>query len=118
MIEWLQRSEASLEKALEMAERSDMPLENLYMLVPILYSEEMHTNSEALFREISDTNEAQVQYDWSVDEKSKFQYKYHYVSSYLFCFVVAGKIDEKKYDRIMEYVTARMDVFTSDYGVE
>ncbi len=107
-----------MEKALEIAERGDVPRENLYMLVPILYSEEMHTNNETLLREIADTNEKQVQYEWSVDAESKFQYKFHYVSSYLFSFVVAGKMDEKKYDRIMGYVTARMDIFSSDYGVD
>lgn len=42
----------------------------------------------------------------------------HYVSSYLFCFVIAGKIEESKYDEIMEYVTSKMDLFTDDYGLE
>ena len=32
-------------------------------------------------------------------------------SSYLFCFVVAGKIDEFKYDEIMEHVNQKIDLF-------
>lgn len=118
MIEWLNRTEASLNKALEMAERGGVIQHNLYMLATILYSEEMHTSNESLLEEMSSVNEKQVQYEWSVDEESKYQYKFHYVSSYLCCFVVAGKIDEMKYDRIMDYVTARLDLFTSDYDFE
>jgi len=118
MIEWLNRLEASLEKALDIAERGDVILENLYMLAPILYSEEMHTNDEVMFQEMSEVNERNVQRDWSVDPASKYQYKFHYVSSYLYCFVVRGKMDEKKYDRIMEYVTSRMDLFTDAYDIE
>ena len=33
-----------------------------------------------------------------------------------YCFVVAGKIDEAQYDRIMEFVTDRMNLFASDYS--
>jgi hypothetical protein len=43
-----------LKKALEIAERGNVPQENLYMMVPIFHSEEMHTNNEALLRKISD----------------------------------------------------------------
>ena len=118
MIEWLNRVEASLQRALEVAERDDVPLQNLYMLAPIQYSQEQHTNNEMLFLAMSDANEEQVARDWSVDAQSKFQYKFHYVSSYLYCFVVAGKIDEKKYDRIMEYVNQEMELFTSDCDFE
>jgi hypothetical protein len=63
-------------------------------------------------------NEEQVERDWSYDENSKRQYKYHFVSSYLFGFVVAGKITEMKYDRIMEQVCNKLDLFTKDYTGE
>ena len=74
-------------------------------------------NNDALFQEMIGANEEQVSYNWSVDEKSKFQYKFHYVSSYLYCFVVAGKIDEMKYDKIMNFVTSNMELFTETYGL-
>lgn len=60
--------------------------------------------------------ERMVQQDLFYDKKSKDQYKFHYISSYLYCFVVAGKIDDFKYDEIMEYVTGEIDIFTRDYG--
>jgi hypothetical protein len=118
MNNWLTRVQASLAKALEAAERGDVPLHNLYMLAPILYSEEMYTNNDSLLQEMADANEEQVKSEWEIDEQSKLQYKFHYVSSYLFCFVVAGKIDEFKYDKIMEFVNHEMELFTSDYDIE
>lgn len=57
-----------------------------------------------------DANDQQVAEYWSHDEKSKDQYKFHYVSSYLFCFVVAEKIDDFKYDEVMGYVNSEMDL--------
>ncbi len=118
MIEWLNRVQGSLDKALEAKEGGNIPEENLYMLAPLFYSQEMNTNNDALLSAMAAANEKQVQADCSVDEASRFQYKFHYVSSYLFCFVVAGKIDERKYDKIMDFVTGKMDLFTSDYGCE
>ena len=81
------------------------------MVAPIIYSERQKTNTESLIQEMSETNDRQVKEDWSHDEKSKDQYKFHFVSSYLYCFVVSGKIDEFKYDEIMEYVNSKMELF-------
>ena len=118
MDKWLEEVAASLKKALEVAERGDVPLQNIYMLAPILYSHKFHMNNDILIQEMIDANEEQVEYECSVDEKSKNQFKFHYVSSYLNCFVVAGKFDEMKYDRIMEFVCSKMILFTKDHGIE
>lgn len=118
MKKWLKEAEESLSFALNAAKDGNVPLQNLYMLAPIIYSERQKTQNEALIQEMIRANDKQVKTDWSFDEKSKEQYKFHYVSSYLFCFVVAGKIDEFKYDEIMEYVNSGMDLFTDDYGIE
>jgi hypothetical protein len=88
------------------------------MLAPIIYSQNHHMNNDSLFQEMGDANEAQVEHDWSVDEESKKQYKIHYVSSYLNCFVVAGKITVMKYDRIMDYICSEMDLFTEDHEID
>jgi len=118
MKEWLEETSASLEKALEIIERGGGPIQNLYMLAPLIYSENRHMNNEALLLEMFDANEEQVEYEWSVDKKSKEQYKFHFVSSYLNCYVIAGKVDEMKYDRIMDFVCSELDLFTEDYGIE
>ena len=113
MKEWLIRVENSLDKAL-LAVEGGVPENNMYMLAPNFYSEEKHMNSDQLFKEMVDRNEQQFQDDCSCDPQSKYQFKFHYVSSYLSCHVTAGKIDEMKYDRIMEYVCDRIDLFTDD----
>lgn len=115
MDNWLEIATSSLADALEKTEGGDVPLQNLYMLAPILYSEKQNTKNEALIKEMIEANDQQVAADWSLDENSKNQYKFHFVSSYLYCYVVAEKIDEMKYDRIMEYVCSEMDLFSDDY---
>jgi len=118
MKEWLKEVEESLSKALDISNKGSAPLQNIYMLAPIIYSERQKTNNEVLIKEMIEANDSQVSQEWTLDEKSKDQYKFHFVSSYLFCFVVAGKIDDFKYDEIMEYVNDRVDLFTEEYGYD
>ncbi len=118
MEKWLKEVEGSLSEAIEAARIGEIPSQNLYMIAPLIYFKRKNMNNDALVQEMVDKNEEQVQRDWACDEGSRDQYKFHYVSSYLFCYVVAGKIEESKYDQIMEYVTSKMDLFTDDYGLE
>lgn len=116
MKEWLERVQKSLSMALDAVENSsNIPKENMYMLAPIFYSEANHMNNEQLFSEMAEVIEEQFLQDCSHDENSQFQYKFHFVSSYLYCYVVAGKIDEMKYDRIMDYVNGEIDLFERGY---
>jgi len=118
MGKWVEDAKESLAEALETAEKGGVPKQNLYMLAPLLYSSRQNTNNQALIKEMTQANEEQVARDWSYDENSKRQYKFHYVSSYLYCFVVAGKISELKYDDIMESACNEMELFTKDYTGE
>lgn len=112
MEDWLFEVVESLEKALEIAVSGDIVTENLYMLAPIIYSQKHHMNNDALLNQMAKETESQALQDASVDPESKSRYKFHYVSSYLYCFVVSGKIDEFKYDQIMEYVNDEIDLFS------
>jgi len=114
MKQWLDEVEKSLAKALDISKDGSIQLQNLYMLAPIIYSERQKTNNESLIQEMIEENDQQVKRDWSFDEGSKNQYKFHFVSSYLFCFVVAGKIEESRYDQIMDYINRKMDLFADD----
>jgi hypothetical protein len=116
MKEWLKESEESLAEAIRATEDGSVPLCNMYMLAPIIYSKRKKTNDEGLIQEMIDANDEQVKSEWEIDKKSKEQYKFHYISSYLYCFVIASKIDEFKYDEIMEFVTGEMDLFEDDYN--
>ena len=118
MKKWLKETEESLSEAVAASKNGAIPLQNLYMLAPIIYSERQKTENELLIQEMIEANDQQVEKEWSLDEKSKDQYKFHFVSSYLFCFVISGKIDEFKYDEIMEYVNSQIDLFTDDYDIQ
>jgi len=118
MDKWLKIAEDSLAQAMHAAEDGRIISENLYMLAPHFYANNQNTNNERMIHEMIEANEKQVSYEWGVDKNSKAQYKFHFVSSYLYCFVVSNKIDEFKYDEIMGYVCSRMDLFTDDYEPE
>ena len=115
MKKWLKESEEALQQAIEIADRGGVPNQNLYRLAHLVYSERNHTKNDRMLQEMARETERQVQQDCKYDEHSIEQYKYHFVSSYLFGYVVAGKMDELKYDKVMEHVTGNMELFTDDY---
>ena len=111
MEEWLKEAREALSSPLDALKSGDISKENMYKLAPLFFSERQNIKRDSLLQEMIDANEQQVQTDCSFDPNSIKSYKFHYVSSYLFCFVVAGKIDEFKYDEIMEYVNSKIDLF-------
>jgi hypothetical protein len=118
MEKWFREVESSLAEAINASDGGTVPLQNLYMLAPIFYSKRHNMNNEALLRKMIEASDAQVAEDISHDPRSIEQYKFHYVSCYLYCLVVAGKFDEFQYDRVMEYVNERMNLFSDDYDFE
>ncbi|KAB0464960.1 hypothetical protein [Vibrio kanaloae] len=111
MEKWLIDVSEALDEALHAISSGEIPKENMYQLASIFYSKRNHMNNDALFEMMNNEIDEQVKTDWSFDSNSKKQYKFHFVSSYLLCFVVAGKIDEFFYDQIMEYVNENLDLF-------
>ena len=112
MIKWLIESEESLSKAMEAIKDGVIPKENLYKLAPLFYSEKQKTKNDSLFQEMCDVNDQQIEQDCSFDADSIKRYKFNYVSSYLNCYVIAGKMDDFKYDSVMDYVTSHLDLFS------
>lgn len=111
MQEWLNEIEESLLSAIAAISSGEIPKENMYKLAPLFFAERQNIKRVGLLEEMAEANEQQVQTDCSFDPNSIKQYKFHYVSSYLFCFVVAGKIDEFKFDEIMDYINQEIDLF-------
>lgn len=118
MEKWLNEVSRSLDEAIEAASREGVRLQKLYRLAPVLFARKHRINNDELIQEMIDEADAQVAEDASYDESSWDQYKFHYVSSYLFCFVITGELQELEYDRVMQYVNERMDLFSDDYGIE
>lgn len=118
MEKWLNEVSDSLAEAIERAEGENTPLQEIYTLAPLLYAEKYKMEDSSVLNEMLAEVKAQVAQDYSHDERSKDQYKFHYVSSYLYCFVVEERLEESEYDQIMEYVCINMDLFTDDYTGE
>ena len=97
---------------MEAIKGGDISKENLYKLAPLFYSKKKKTNNDALIQMMCDANDEQIEQDCSFDPESINRYKFNYVASYLYCYVVAEKIDDFKYDRIMDYVNSNMDLFS------
>ena len=64
------------------------------MLATIFYFNRQNMNNDSLIKAMNDATDQMMKEAWSYDELSKNQYKFHFVSAYLFCFVVAGKINK------------------------
>lgn len=117
MKKWLDEVSTSLDEAIKTAEREDIPLQSLYRLAPALFALKHGIQDEELIQQMLDEADARVTEDASYDERSWDQYRFHYVSSYLFCYVVIEELKELEYDRIFEYVNERMNLFSDDYGI-
>ena len=111
MDKWVKESSEALERAEKMASESTLPKEELYRLASDIYSKIHNVKDESILKEMDVENEKQYQNDISVDDESRKEYKFHFVSSYLYCFVVDERIDEREYDKVMEYVNDEMDLF-------
>ncbi|EKO3655712.1 hypothetical protein [Vibrio metschnikovii] len=111
MDKWSKEVNEALDEALQAISSGDIPKENMYKLASIFYSKRNHMNNDSLFEVMTNEIDERVKSDWLFDTDSKEQYKFHFVSSYLFCYVVAGKIDEFLYDQIMNRINQEMDLF-------
>ncbi len=111
MEKWLIEVKEALSEALKAISSGDIPKENMYQLASLFYSKRNHMNNDSLFEAMNHEIDEQVKSDWSFDPNSKLHYKFHFVSSYLICFVIAGKIDEFTYDQIMDFVNQKLDLF-------
>lgn len=99
-------------------ESERIPLQSLYRLAPALFALKHGIQDEGLIQQMLDEADAQVTEDASYDKRSLVQYRFHYVSSYLFCYVINEELEELEYNRFFEFVNERMDLFNDDYGIE
>ena len=85
MNKWLVEAEGSLNQALDVAVRGNIPLVNLYMLASLLYSQRQNMNNEELLKKMSESIDNMVAEEIKLDENSIYQFRFHYVSGYLYC---------------------------------
>ncbi|MCK6263963.1 hypothetical protein KP803_11845 [Vibrio sp. ZSDE26] len=111
MEKWLIEANEALDEALSAISFGEISKENMYQLASVLYAKRNQMSNDALFEMMNNEIDEQVETDWSFDSNSKKQYRFHFVSSYLLCYVIAGKIDEFFYDEVMDYVNENLGLF-------
>lgn len=111
MGKWLTEINEVMEDALDLVSSGELKHVSMYKLAPRLYVNRYKVRSDLMLKKILDEVDEQIKTEWYSDPSSKQQFKFHFVSAYLLCFLVAGKVTSKEYDQVMNYLNKEMDLF-------
>ena len=111
MNDWLKEAKEALEKALSGADLSEQSTLGLYRLAPKIFVDKHEEINGTSLQVMQDANEEQIKQDCLTDSTAIEHYRFNFVASYLYCFVLSKMIDNTKYEEVMEYVNENMDLF-------
>ncbi|MDV5061854.1 hypothetical protein [Vibrio diabolicus] len=111
MDKWLTELNEVMEEALDLVSSGELKHVSMYKLAPRLYVNRYNVRSDLMLKRILDEVDEQIKTEWYSDPSSKQQFKFHFVSAYLLCFLVDGKVTSKEYDQVMNYLNKEMDLF-------
>ena len=115
---WKKEIEKALASAEKQAKREKLELEYLYKYAVDYIVKNREISDEYKVQEISEEIERDIQYSREVGPDSTLNYKFGFVSSYLYGHVPACIIEETAVDKIMDYVNKNMDLFHPSYDYE
>ena len=75
-------------------------------------------SDQSTIDEIIERIDADIRYCTEVDPDSILNYKFNFVSSYLYGHVAAGILEEMAVDKIMDYINQNIDLFHPNYDYE
>ncbi|MCS0024037.1 hypothetical protein [Vibrio antiquarius] len=111
MEKWLTEVNEVMKEALDLVSNGELNQVNMYKLAPRLYSNRYGTISDLMLIRMFHEVEEQVKMDWYSDTQSKQHFRFHFVSAYILCFLVAGKLTQQEYDHVMSYINKEMTLF-------
>lgn len=111
MNEWLKEAKEALATALSVTDDSQPADISLYRLAPEIFANKHQELNGTSLQDMRAANEEQIKQDCLTDSTAIEHYRFNFVSSYLYCFVLSKMIDRFKYDEVMEYVNDHMDLF-------
>lgn len=111
---WLKESLKALESAERRAKREATDIEFLYQYAVEHIVKNRGISDSETIEDIKEYIQSLVDQDCRVDSNSKRQYKFHFVSSYIYGHVPTGLIDDIPADRVMEYVNDNTNLFIGD----
>lgn len=112
---WKREIEKALSSAQKRSKEESAELECLYKYSAEYVSRARSITDKAVVEEMLQAMERDVQYNWGVDPDSKLNYKFTFVSSYLYAHVTAGIIGEREIEKVMDYLNENMELFHSRY---
>lgn len=108
---WLKECQKALSVAEKKAKTEYIDIHYLYRITPDLVIKERKVTNSDTIAEIKEYIEDAVKSDWELDGRSKNNYKFHFVWSYIYSHDPADMVDEMDADRVMEYVNENMRLF-------
>ena len=115
---WKKEIEKALASAEKRAEKEGLERESLYKYAVDYITKNRGISDDALVREVAEQIEADIKYSREVDPDSRLNFRFGFVSSYLYGHATAGVIDEIYADKILDYISRNMDLFHPDYHYE
>ena len=85
--------------------------EELYKIAPLIAAQRNEIYDQEIINEMCEFTFVIVNHDISIDPKSRQQYKFNFVITYIQSHAPAGVITEMEGDQIMEYVNNHMELF-------
>lgn len=101
MEKWLTEVNEVVREALDLVSSGEIKQVNMYRLAPRLYSNRHGPMSHSMLTSMAHEVDEQVKMDWYSDTQSKQHFQFHFVSAYMLCFLVAGKLTEQEYNYVM-----------------
>ncbi len=111
MRKWLTEVNEVMREALSLVSSGELTHVSMYKLAPRMYAIRYNVRSDLMFKRMLHEVDEQVKIEWYSDAESKQQFRFHFVSSYLLCFLVDGKVTRKEYDQVMNYINKELDLF-------
>jgi len=112
--EWLAEVKEAYEAALNEFERGELDVlekEALYLVAPLFAAKNCEIEDEEIIDEMCEHTQENAEQDFSIDEDSTGEFKFHFVIAYIHSHVPVGLVSEMEADRIMEYVNDHWKLF-------
>lgn len=111
MEKWLTEINEVMREAADLISSGEFSQVNMYKLAPRLYSNRYGDINDLMLIKMAHEVDEQVKMDWYSDSQSKQHFRFHFVSAYIPCFLVAGKLTQQEYNYVMNYINKEMDLF-------
>jgi len=113
--DWLREIKEALASAEIRAVNDSIEIQFLYRYTPQMVADKRGITDTKTIDHIHKEVEKDIKQQWSLDDRFVGDYKFYFVSSYIFCHVLAELIEDIPSDRVMDYVNKNIDLFDQSF---